>query len=173
VANCAPADLVYTPNALPLHCHSFPKHKQSLTFLGLCFRAKLVGLYWFMNLYNETMKICICCSKKFFPEIKAFIDRCNNYKNYILTPELNYVGVINIQTRKTLADKHHHKIQQSDAIYIYNPDGFIGRGTNLEMGFALALNKKIFALEKINDLRVDCFINKFLSLEELISLVKK
>ena len=117
------------------------------------------------------MKICICCSKKFFSDIKKFIDQHNDCKDKILTPELNFNGIINLKIRKQIAETHHNKIISSDVVYVYNPSGFIGKGTNLEIGFGLALNKKIYALEKVNDLGIDCFIEKFLTLEDLIKLI--
>ena len=117
------------------------------------------------------MKICICYSKKFFSEIKNFINKQNKIKNKILIPELDFGEVVDIKTRKELANRHHKKIKESDGIYIYNPDGLITRGTNLEMGFALALNKRIFALEEVDDLGIDCFIEKKLTLEQLINLI--
>jgi len=94
----------------------------------------------------------------------------SNCKSKISTPELDLGEVIDIKTRRQLANRHHEKIKQSDGIYIYNPGGFIGKGTNLELGFAVALNKKIFALEKVNDLGIDCFIEKFLTLDQLITI---
>ncbi|UZE94017.1 MAG: hypothetical protein IB618_00365 [Candidatus Pacearchaeota archaeon] len=116
------------------------------------------------------MKITICCSKKYFPEIQKFLGSLNDSKNEFLTPDLNFMGEINETTKRKLSDVHHEKIRSSDAIYIYNPNNEIGRSTNLEMGFAIALNKKIFAFKKIGEPGLDCFIEKLLTLEELTKL---
>jgi nucleoside 2-deoxyribosyltransferase len=65
---------------------------------------------------------------------------------------------------------HHKKIQDSDAIYVYNPDSEIGKNTSVEFGYALALNKPIFAFKKTGEHGIDCFVQKFISPEELKKL---
>ena len=115
------------------------------------------------------MKICLCCSKKFFPVIGEFMAHRPIGGNEIFIPEINFNGEINLDSRRRLADLCHEKIRNSDAIYLYNPGGDIGKSTTLEMGYAVALNKKVFALEKVNDLGLDCFIEKTLSLNELVN----
>ena len=59
------------------------------------------------------------------------------------------------------------KIDQSEAIYIVNPDGYIGASVTLEIGYAFAKSKPIFALENINDITVMSLIDKVLDPEEL------
>lgn len=113
------------------------------------------------------MRICICCSKKYFPIINEFLNNLNDCKNEFFTPALNFNGEVTENSRKNLAEVHHKKITRSDVIYVYNPDNEIGKNTTLEMGYALALNKKIFALKKVGDLGIDCFIQKLVSLEDL------
>ncbi len=119
------------------------------------------------------MIVCICCAKKFFPEIREYARNPGEGRNKILTPELDFFGEENLESRKALADRHHERIRHSDAIYVYNPSGLIGRNTNLEMGFALALGKRIFAFERLDDLGIDCFIDRFLTLDELTGLVRE
>lgn len=115
----------------------------------------------------ERMKICICCSRQYFPKIKEFLTNKKSSKHEFLIPTLDFEGEINEKTKKKLSGIHHKKIAHSDAIYLYNPMGEVGKNTILETGYALALNKKIFALNKTGEPGIDCFIQKFLSLNEL------
>jgi len=57
----------------------------------------------------------------------------NEYKNFIL------LG---------LTHDHFYKIKMADVVYIYNKDGYIGVSTTLELGYAMALGKIIYALSE-------------------------
>lgn len=58
--------------------------------------------------------------------------------------------------KKEMITRHLARIKESDAILVVNEplkgiDGYIGSNTFLEMGFAFALRKKIFILNKVPD----------------------
>jgi nucleoside 2-deoxyribosyltransferase len=44
-----------------------------------------------------------------------------------------------------LTHDHFYKIRMADVVFIYNKDGYSGNSTTLEMGFALALGKPLYA----------------------------
>lgn len=46
-----------------------------------------------------------------------------------------------------LTRDHFHKITLGDVIYIYNQDGYCGNSTTLELGYAVALGKPVYAKE--------------------------
>jgi len=46
---------------------------------------------------------------------------------------------------KILEDRHLEIIRQSDALYIVDPDGYVGNSAVMEIGFALALGKPVFS----------------------------
>ena len=46
---------------------------------------------------------------------------------------------------KTVERGHLDAIRRADFLYIYNPGGAIGPSVTLEVGYAIALNKPIFA----------------------------
>ena len=45
-----------------------------------------------------------------------------------------------------LTHDHFYKIRMADIVFVYNKDGYAGVSTTLEMGFAVALGKPIYAL---------------------------
>jgi hypothetical protein len=59
------------------------------------------------------------------------------------------------------------KIDKSDFVYIVNPDGYIGASVTLEIGYAFAKSKPIFALETIGDITVMSLVDSVLNPKEL------
>jgi len=52
-----------------------------------------------------------------------------------------------IEERKELLDQvHMGKINLSDAIYVINPEGYIGKSTRSEIDYAIKQGKKVFYL---------------------------
>ena len=52
---------------------------------------------------------------------------------------------------KTLEQRHLDAITAADALYIYNPDGYIGDSSKMELGWAIALGKPVFCKELVAD----------------------
>lgn len=52
---------------------------------------------------------------------------------------------------------HKRKIDNSDAIYVICPGGYIGESTRSEMDYAVAAGKKV-----ITSMEVDDFVNKLI-----------
>lgn len=50
---------------------------------------------------------------------------------------------VTAKEKATLAAAHHHKIELSDAIYVVDIDGYIGKSVSEEIEFAKALGKEI------------------------------
>lgn len=61
------------------------------------------------------------------------------------------------QDIKTLEQKHLDSITRADALFIYNPNGDIGLSATLELGWAHALGKRIFAKEVPTDITLRQF----------------
>ena len=61
----------------------------------------------------------------------------------------------------------------ADVIYIYNKDGYAGVSTNIEIGFAMGLNKPIYAFcENDEEPHRKVLFNKIVSTpEELLKLL--
>jgi hypothetical protein len=66
-----------------------------------------------------------------------------------------------------LMDKHLAAIRDSDFLYVYNPCGYIGVNTSLEIGYAHAHHVPIVALSMTNNPGLDCFITYVLLPEDL------
>lgn len=70
------------------------------------------------------------------------------------------------------AFSHLANIRKSDAVYIFNKGAYLGPAVTVEIGFALALGKPIFAKAKVADITVTNFIKAVVSPGALLKLLK-
>lgn len=70
------------------------------------------------------------------------------------------------------AFSHLENIRKSDAVYIFNKGSYLGPAVTVEIGFALALGKPIYANAPIRDITVTNFIKKVVSPLMLSRLLK-
>lgn len=96
------------------------------------------------------MKIAISCSMKLIDGIDLLANDLRKMEFEVKTPtRTDYVpGDSNF--RKQLIDEHLEKIKDCDALLLGNIGGRVGASTYSEAGWAYALGKKIFAIEKLD-----------------------
>lgn len=59
-----------------------------------------------------------------------------------------------------LEQRHLDAIIKADALYLYDPDGYIGDSSKMELGWAIALGKPVFCKELIADSTLKFFCGK-------------
>jgi hypothetical protein len=64
-------------------------------------------------------------------------------------------------------------IDESDAVYGVNPEGYVGRNVCVDIGYAYARKKPIYVMHSIEDPPVMNLAHGVLSFEELISFLKQ
>lgn len=96
--------------------------------------------------------VVICGSRRFDKEIRKFATSLRKSGVTVYEPFLNKNrGIDNLSPDlKKYAflglTLHHFKsIRKADVVYIYNKGGYIGVSTTLELGFAEALGKPVYA----------------------------
>jgi nucleoside 2-deoxyribosyltransferase len=52
-----------------------------------------------------------------------------------------------------LTHDHFYKIKMADVVFIYNKDGYMGNSSTMELGYAMALGKPIYAFSDKDDER--------------------
>lgn len=99
--------------------------------------------------------VVICGSRRFEKEIRKFGAGLKKLGIMVYEPFLNKNrGIDNLSPDLKkfafLGLTHHHfnYIRKADVVFIYNKGGYIGVSTTLELGFAEALGKPIFAFDK-------------------------
>lgn len=115
------------------------------------------------------MKILILGSMSFAPEMKEIGAKLTKIGFNVRLPEFTedytkcstreemHEQAVKNKLSNNLYEVYHHLIEQTDFILIVNEkkkniDGYIGANALIEMGFAKALNKKIFLLNPIPEM---------------------
>lgn len=64
------------------------------------------------------------------------------------------------------------RIDESDIVYVFNPKGYVGKSVSVDIGYAYAKNKTIFAIDRVDDPPVMDLVSAVLSPKELIDSLK-
>lgn len=122
--------------------------------------------------------ITICSSVRFASEFEAFADALRKKGIYVYIPEdmkLDYSTITNERIRHYvgagLTVGFFEKIRKSDAILVFNKDGYIGMSVTMEMAYAFALGKKIFAIEPDREAPRNVLVDQVLSTPEEVARV--
>ncbi len=130
------------------------------------------------------MKICICSSFKFYPEVLKLHKELEEKGFEVLIPIPNPFlereedilkngeHLTNPEILKTywmhLAD-HLKRMDKSDVIYIFSQNGYVGNGVSLEIGYAHSKNRKLISSAPIKDLPISCFIDEVVKPEDFVT----
>jgi hypothetical protein len=126
--------------------------------------------------------VVVCASKRYRHEVKTFCDDLEAagivvYRPNIQEPIFEDKKIISEHVTNTifkgLTLEHFDLIRKADVCFIYNAEQYVGISVTLEMGFANALGKPIYALDaKTGDPCRDALINKVArTAEELKALL--
>jgi len=120
-------------------------------------------------------KIAIGGSMKFRSLIKTTMEKLENLGYTPLFPNLNYSSenkdaALAIEEKNKLARDHYKAVEEADAVYFILPEGYMGTSCKIELGYALALKKPIYFSEPTNDMAIDGYPKKIISLDNLKEL---
>ncbi|HEY4512539.1 MAG TPA: nucleoside 2-deoxyribosyltransferase [Candidatus Paceibacterota bacterium] len=98
--------------------------------------------------------VVICGSRRFKPEMREFAKRLKKlgvvvYEPYLHSGQDEWVKLSDDYKKFValgLTHDHFYKIQMADVVFVFNKDGYAGNSTTLEIGYAVALGKPIYAL---------------------------
>ncbi len=98
--------------------------------------------------------VVMCGSSRFKPEIREFSKRLKKlgvvvYEPYLYSGQDEWAKLTDDYKRfVALGQTHDHfyKIKMADVVFVFNKDGYAGNSTTLEIGYAVALGKPIYAL---------------------------
>jgi nucleoside 2-deoxyribosyltransferase len=100
--------------------------------------------------------VVICGSRRFKPEMRKFAKQLKDkgvvvYEPYLHSGKKEWKELSDTYKRYILlglTHDHFYKIRKADIVYVYNEGGYIGNSTTLEMGYAVACDKPIYAYEE-------------------------
>lgn len=118
------------------------------------------------------MKITISCSMKYRSLVKKVVAEMEELGLTPLFPNLDYGepntnDTITVSETKRLALEHYVAIDASDIVYFITPGGYMGTSCKLELGYAIAKKKPIYFSEPTNDTGLDCYVEKFITVDSL------
>lgn len=126
--------------------------------------------------------IVICGSRRFKKEIREFESKLVKAGIVVFPPYLHEGkdewDKLSLQYKKLVAlgltHDHFYKIRMADVVFVYNKDGYAGVSTTLELGYAVALGKPIYALSNKDEelCRLTLFREVVKTPKELISKLK-
>ena len=102
--------------------------------------------------------ITICGSTRFKDDILRVQRELTMEGKVVLScPFFNHADGISMSEKdiQLVGELHKQKIDMSDAIYVVNKDGYIGKSTASEIEYAKSKGKQIIFMEKYADLRKD------------------
>ncbi len=103
--------------------------------------------------------VVICGSRRFKPEMREFAAKLKVLGAVVFEPYLHSGQeeweALSEEYRKFIAlgltHDHFYKIKVADVVFVYNKDGYCGNSTTLEIGYAVASGKPIYALSEGDD----------------------
>ncbi len=99
--------------------------------------------------------VVVCGSKRYNKEIKQFCDQLEKLGVLVFEPsiqepifetELIHSPYVTKKLFKGLTLEHFDWVRKADVCFVYNKDDYAGVSVTLEMAYACALGKPIFAL---------------------------
>ena len=123
--------------------------------------------------------VCICASKKYKKEVKRFCLDLEKLGIVVFEPNINepfpedsflHSKLITKTIFKGFTLEHFDWIRKADVCFIYNKENYVGASVTLEIGYASALGKPIYALnEETGDPCRDSLIDKIASTPEKLA----
>ncbi|MFA5954548.1 MAG: hypothetical protein WC817_03380 [Patescibacteria group bacterium] len=127
--------------------------------------------------------VVVCASKKFKDEVAQFCMDLGNLGVAVFQPNINepipedsffHSKHFTRMLFKGLTLEHFDWIRKADVCFVYNKDNYVGVSVTLEIGYASALGKPIFALsDKTGDPCRDSLIDKVVATPALLAELLK
>ncbi|QQS16132.1 MAG: hypothetical protein IPK84_02150 [Candidatus Moraniibacteriota bacterium] len=122
--------------------------------------------------------IAIGCSMKYRSLVRETVEALTVLRLKPIFPNLDYSHENEDKAdtpgeKKRLALEHYKAIDKADIVYLITPNGYMGTSCKLELGYALAKNKTIYFSEPTNDPALDCYVEKFISIDSLEEFLDK
>jgi len=114
--------------------------------------------------------VCVCASKKYKKEVSVFCSKLEKLGVVVFEPNINepfpedsflHSRLITKTIFKGFTLEHFDWIKKADVCFIYNKDNYVGASVTLEMGYASALGKPIYAFsEEMGDPCRDSLVDR-------------
>ncbi|OGG17156.1 hypothetical protein A3D78_03770 [Candidatus Gottesmanbacteria bacterium RIFCSPHIGHO2_02_FULL_39_14] len=135
---------------------------------------------------SSPLTICFCGSFKFYTQMEKEAEKLRHFGFKVIVPQPSHIRhghkpqMLKDKFDKITLQKwegegafsHLENIRESDYVYIFNKNSYLGPAVTVEIGFALALKKRIFSYAPVSDITVTNFIEKVLTPANLIKYLQ-
>ena len=111
--------------------------------------------------------IFVAGSRKYYEDIEAFVRVCKKHNLNAQTPQKEK-GRDDFETEKTALLRAFKIIDGSDAVYIFARKGYVGKTVSIEMGYAYARGKAIYASEQIDEPSAQALVTEIVTPAEFV-----
>lgn len=126
-----------------------------------CYKTTGVILLVFCVNIQIMKSVVLCGSRRFKPQIRKFAQELKKKGVIVYEPFLrpgeedsSWNSLDEYDKRFValgLTHDHFHKIKMADVVFIYNKDGYSGVSTTMEIAYAVACGKPIYAYSDKDD----------------------
>ena len=115
-------------------------------------------------------KITISSSLRFKDLIKETIRNCREAGINAQFPNIDHPvpgTKLTLEQMRTIEKDHFDAIRASSALYVINPQGYIGRLVTVEIGFALGLGLPVYFSEPADSIDLDALVTAIIPLDRV------
>jgi hypothetical protein len=117
------------------------------------------------------MKVVVSCSCKYADELAPFGKELTKMGITLHIPKNSEAAETDQKVMKDIILDFYKLVDDCDLMYIYAPNGYIGKSVANEIGYAYAKKKQMISSEPIEDYGISPLVDKIMSPNELIKYI--
>ena len=108
-------------------------------------------------------RVYVCGSFRFIDTIEDLVKLLKAERiEFLMSKDLDTHGILGCL----------EKIDQADVVYVVNPDGYVGKGVSVDIGYAFARNRPICLMYPTDDPPIMPLVKGVLTFGQLVDFVK-
>jgi nucleoside 2-deoxyribosyltransferase len=130
-----------------------------------------------MSLAEKTMEhrnVTIASSSKFYDRVRSVLDILQSHGLTCYTPAFDFDEtkvVVSQEQKYHLTWAFLDKIRASDVLFVIDTDGYTGTSVCIEIGYAYALQRPIYAIEPPSELAIAALITRVIDVTDLANML--
>lgn len=117
--------------------------------------------------------VFVAGSRKFYHEIEGFISLLNKKGTKAETAGKFESDEDSAESEKKALLRAFQKIDESNIVYIYSKEGYVGKTVAMEIAYAYSKKKKVIASEKIAEYSAQTLVTEVIAPDEFVNFLKE
>jgi hypothetical protein len=122
----------------------------------------------------EYRDVTIASSSRFYDRVRSVLKVLQSHGLTCYTPDFDFdetTVVVSPEQKHRLTLAFLKKIQASEALYVIDTNGYTGTSVCLEVGYAYALEKRIYTVESPSEPAIAALVKEVIDPEDLAKLL--